>query len=68
MKTINKDGDSMNPRRVALLLGLSLGLGVLVHEGFFVVAGAIAVGGIAVATMHAVEKQVERNHFAHQHR
>ena len=67
MKTINKDGDPMNPRRVALLLGLSLGLGVLVHEGFFVVAGAIAVGALAVATVHAVEKQAERSHLVHQH-
>jgi hypothetical protein len=67
MKTINKNGDSLNPRRIALLLGLSLGLGVVVYEGFFVVAGAIAVGAIAVATMHAVEKHTEPTHLIHQH-
>jgi hypothetical protein len=67
MKTINKDRDPMNPRRVALLLGLSLGLGVCVHEGFFVVAGAIAVSALAVASMHAVEKHRERTHLIHQH-
>ena len=67
MKTINRDGEPMNPRRVALLLGLSLGLGIVVHEGFFVVAGAIAVGALAVATMHAVEKNTDQTHLAHQH-
>ena len=67
MKTIDRDDDAVNPRRVALLLGLSIGLGVVVHEGFFVIAGAIAVGALAVATMHAVEKHAERTHLTHQH-
>jgi len=38
----------MDPARVALLLGLGAGLGIVVHEGFFLVAGAIAVGALAV--------------------
>ena len=67
MKTINKNGEPMNPTRVALLLGLSLGLGIVVHEGFFVVAGAIAVGALTVATVHAIEKHAERTHLVHQH-
>ena len=41
--------ETMDPARVALLLGLSVGLGIAVHEGFFFVAGAIAVGALAAA-------------------
>jgi hypothetical protein len=33
--------DTPEPRTVALLAGLSIGLGLVVHEVFFLVAGAI---------------------------
>ena len=49
MKTNDKLYREMDPARVALLLGLSVGLGIVVHEGFFLVAGAIAVGALAAA-------------------
>ena len=68
MKTIEKDGEHIGPARVALLLGLSIGLGVVVHEGFFVVAGAIAVGALTVATMHAIQEHSDGTRLAHQHR
>ena len=37
--------EAMDPARVALLLGLSVGLGIALHEAFLLVAGAIACGG-----------------------
>ena len=43
MKKSDKFYETMGPARVALL-GMRIGLGIVVHEGFFIVAGAIAVG------------------------
>ncbi len=67
MKTIKRADGSVDGSRVALLLGLSVGLGIVVHEAFFLVAGAIAVGALTVAAVHAVEEHSERTHLAHQH-
>jgi hypothetical protein len=51
-----QDRETMDPARVALLLGITLGLGIVVHEGFFLVAGAIAVGSLAAVTTHALQE------------
>lgn len=67
MKTIKRDDGSVDGSRVALLLGLSIGLGIAVHEAFFLVAGAIAVGALSVATAHAVEEHSERTRVTRQH-
>jgi hypothetical protein len=67
MKTIKRADGSVDGSRVALLLGLSVGLGIVVHEAFFLVAGAIAVGALTVAAVHAVEEHPGRTHLAHQH-
>jgi hypothetical protein len=56
MKAVRKPEGDLDPTPVALLIGISIGLGIVVHEGFFVVAGAIAVGSLAVAAFHAVEQ------------
>ena len=50
MKTIRNDDGSVDGARVALLLGLSVGLGIAVHELFFLVAGTIAVAALGIAT------------------
>ncbi len=43
-------GGGMDPARVALLTWNNVwDLGIVVHEGFFLVAGAIAVGALAAA-------------------
>ena len=59
--------EMMDPVRVALLLGLSVGLGIAVHEGFFLVAGAIAVGALAAAAANAIHDHAEANRLSHQH-
>ena len=67
MRTVKRDDGSVDGARVALLVGLSIGLGIAVHEGFFLVAGAIAVGALTVATVHAVQEHAEQGRLAHQH-
>ena len=68
MKTIKKDDGSVDGARVALLLGLSVGLGIVVHEVFFIVGGAIAVGALTVATAHALQEHAEQARPARQRR
>jgi hypothetical protein len=68
MKTIKKDDGSVDGARVALLVGLSVGLGIVVHEVFFLVGGAIAVGALAVGTAHALQEHADQTHPAHQRR
>jgi hypothetical protein len=60
--------EMMDPVRVALLLGLSVGLGIAVHEGFLLVAGAIAVGALAAAIANAIHDHAEANRMTHLHR
>jgi hypothetical protein len=67
MKIINDDG-SVDGARVALLVGLSVGLGIVVHEVFFLVGGAIAVGTLAVGAAHALQEHAEQARPAHQRR
>lgn len=67
MRTIKRDDGSVDGVRVALLVGLSIGLGIVVHEVFFLVGGAIAVGALTVATAHAAQEHAEHGRLAHQH-
>ena len=68
MKTIKRDDGSVDSTRVTLLVGLSIGLGIVVHEAFFLVGGAIAVGALTVATAHALQEHAEQTRPARQHR
>lgn len=68
MKAIKRDDGSVDGPRVALLVGASIGLGILVHEVFFLVGGAIAVGALTVATAHALQEHTEHARPARQHR
>ena len=68
MRTIKRDDGSVDGARVALLVGISIGLGIAVHEVFFLVGGAIAVGALTVATAHAFQEHAEHVQLTHQHR
>ena len=57
--------EAVDPARVALLLGLSVGLGIALHEGFFIVAGAIAVGALAAAITNMIYDHAEANRMTH---
>lgn len=67
MKTIKREDGSVDGARVAVLVGLSVGLGIVVHEAFFLVGGAIALGALTVATVHALEKESGQNRPVRQH-
>ena len=68
MRTITRDDGSVDGARLALLLGISIGLGIAVHEVFFLVGGAIAVGALTVGTVRALQEHAEHVRLAHQHR
>ena len=67
MKTIDQPTGHIDPARFALLLGLSIGMGIAVHEAFFLVAGAIAIGALTAAAMHGVQEHGRRARSNHQH-
>ena len=67
MNMTNKSG-RMDPARVALLFGLSVGLGIVVHESFFVVASAIAVGAMAATIANTIYDHTRHSGLTHQHR
>jgi len=67
MRTIKRDDGSVDGPRVALLVGLSIGLGIVVHEAFFLVGGTIAVAALTVATAHALQEHAEHARPGHQH-
>ena len=56
MKIKSFESGKIEAEDLALLLGLSLGLGIVVHEAFFLVAGAIAAGALTAAAVHAVRE------------
>lgn len=67
MKAIKRGDGSVDGARAALLVGLSVGLGIVVHEVFFLVGGAIAVGALAAAVTHAAAGDGEQTRPARQH-
>lgn len=68
MRIIKRDDETVDSARVALLLGLSIGLGITAHEVFFLVGGAIAVCALTVVTAHTLQKHAEHVQLVHQHR
>ena len=68
MNGIRKNDGSVDGPRLAVLVGASIGLGLLVHEVFFLVGGAIAVGALAAAVTHAAEEHATKTRPVHQRR
>jgi hypothetical protein len=68
MKMLRKKNNEFVSTRLALAIGASIGLGVLVHEGFLLVAGAIAVGALAVTAVHPLHQHTENARPVHQNR
>ena len=60
MNGIRKSDGSVDGTRVAALVGISIGLGLLVHEVFFLFGGAIAVGALAAAVAHGTPEHDEK--------
>lgn len=68
MKTKDRPYRTLDPARVALLLGVTTGLGIVVHEAFFLLAGAIGVGALAAAIANLIHDHEEGSRLTHQHR
>ena len=68
MKTAEKSGGEYDSARLAVLLGLLIGLGIAVHEGFFLVAAVIAIGAIAGALVHAIHEHSRQARLAYRAR
>ena len=68
MKIRSRKTGEIDPARIALLLGLTVGLGIAVHEGFFLVAGAMAIGLIAAMAVHALHQRSEHTRLAYRAR
>lgn len=64
MKTRDKTAGAIDSADVALLVGVGIGLGIVVHDAFFFVAGAIAVGALTAATAHALHERATQAHLA----
>jgi hypothetical protein len=69
----SKKGDVMkkfkflDPTRATLLVALAVGLGVAVHEVFFLVAFAIAIIALPESVFHAIGERIHRARLAHRH-
>lgn len=68
MNGIRKDDGSVDGARVGVLVGISIALGIVVHEVFFLIGGVIAVGALAGAVTHAAEEHAKTTRVAHQRR
>ena len=60
MNGLRKNDGSVDGTRVAVLVGVSIGLGLLVHEVFFLFGGAIAVGALGAALAHGTPEHVQK--------
>lgn len=68
MKTSRQTTHSEDSTRVALLFGLSVGLGIAVHEGFFLIAGIIAIGAATAAIAHTIHEHFGQTRLAYRAR
>ena len=67
MKT-RQTGGEYDSARLAVLLGVLVGLGIAVHEGFFLVAAVTAVGAMAGALAHAIHEHSRQARLAYRAR
>ena len=68
MKTLRDDTGKIDSATVAVLLGLSIGIGIAVHPAFLLVAAAIAMGALVARIFHAVQDHAEQTHLAYRAR
>ena len=68
METSRQTGGEYDSSRLAVLLGLLVGLGIAVHEGFFLVAGVVAVGAIGGTLVHAIHDHSRQTRLAYRAR
>jgi hypothetical protein len=62
-----KRTEFLDPATMVLLMGLGVGLGIVVHEGFFLVALVIGVIALARTVLYAIKEHGIRVKMAHRH-
>jgi hypothetical protein len=66
MKNIGET-PKIEPRTLALLLGFALGLGLAVHELFFVLGAIVAIAAAGEHMLHAARKHLNATKPVHRH-
>ena len=68
MKTSRKTNGEFDSARLAVLLGLMVGLGIVVHQTFFLIAAVIAIGALVGTVLHAMHEHTKQTHLAYRPR
>ena len=68
MKTLRKLTGEIDSARVAVVIGLMIGLGLVIHEGFFLLAAAIAIGALIATAIHVIHEHSETSRLAYRAR
>lgn len=66
MKNIGET-PKIEPRTLALVLGLALGLGLAVHEVFLVIGAVVAMAAAGEHILHAARKHLNATRPVHRH-
>lgn len=62
-----KKFEFLDPTRGTLLIALAIGLGIAVHEVFFLIALAIAIAALVQSVTHAANENIARAKWTHRH-
>lgn len=62
-----KRTEFLDPAMMALLMGLAVGLGIAVNEGFFVIALAVGIIAVGRSVLHAIKEHSDQVKIAHRH-
>ena len=68
MKTLRDDSGRIDSAKVAVLLGLSIGLGLSIHPAFLLIAAVIAVGALLAKIIHVAGDHAEQTRLAYRAR
>lgn len=57
----------LDPTRATVLIALTIGLGIAVHEVFFLVALLLAIAAFVQSTVNALNQSIARAKLTHRH-
>jgi hypothetical protein len=64
---VMKRFEFLDPTRATLLIALAIGLGIAVHEVFFLIALAIAIAALVQSVAHNGSENIARTKWTHRH-
>ena len=62
-----KKFEFLDPTRATFLIALAIGLGIAVHEVFFLIALAIAIAALVQSVAHDGSENIARTKWTHRH-